>query len=55
MPKFTAFNALRSSAETASISVIAMTGSVMQQDVDRITTSRFLSIIHKPLRINEVL
>jgi CheY-like chemotaxis protein len=32
-----------------------MTGSALQQDVDRVTNSGFHSIIHKPFRINEVL
>lgn len=58
MPKLDGFDALkrlRSSTETTSIPVVAVTGNVMPHDLDRITQSGFDSIIYKPYKIDELL
>lgn len=58
MPKVDGFNALakiRESAELAQVPVIAITGNVMPHDIERITTSGFDGIIHKPFKIDELM
>lgn len=58
MPKldgFDALNLLRSSADTVSIPVVAVTGNVMPHDLEKITDSGFNAIIYKPYKIDELL
>lgn len=58
MPKIDGFSALakiRESEGLALIPVVAITGNVMPYDIEKIETSGFNGIIHKPFKIDELL